>query len=471
MDLLLINPGKVRYDYVTEHLGIASLKSYVISQGFSADTLDMAIEELSVQDGIRRIHEINPKMLGISLLDDSKEKGISLIKSLRKTGYSGNIVVGGYFPTFSSQEILRDFPEIDFVVRGEGEFTLAELMQKLIGKQDMPLESILGLSYRVDGQIRENPARPLIHDLDQLPPIDRKYAGMVLKKGSQLRIYGTRGCWGQCTFCDIIGFYRSSMGKVWRYRSTKSLVDEIEQLVNTYNTGYFVFNDDQFLLKGKKALERAKGFADELKSRNLNIEFELMCRADTVDRQAFSILKSVGLKRVFLGLESFDDKHLQIFHKRISVRQNLKALITLYQLKIDVIASVILVNAYTTLKDLVKQFIILYELKGRYFNSSNCQISINNKLEVYRGSAVYREYKRQNLLTRDHYWEGYDFKMKFWTGVRMRLFDFEVKLSRFILKPGEILGNFYARIKWQFNQVKTAFSINKLKWSHHVINK
>lgn len=461
MDILLINPGKIRHDYVTEHLGISSLKSYVTSQGFSADTIDMTIDELSVQDGVRLVLEIQPRIVGLSLLEDSKHKGLVLMKGLRKSGFTGIIVVGGYFATFASKEILKDFPEIDFVVRGEGELTLGELMEAVLGEKTKPLSEIKGLSFRDQGTIVENPSRPLIHDLDVLPPPDRKYARKILEKNFHLRVYGTRGCWGQCTFCDIVGMYRSSSGKVWRCRSVKHLVDEIEDLMQRFNTDTFIFNDDQFLLKGNKGLERAEAFAAELERRQLKIKFDLMCRADTITRKAMERLKSVGLVRVFLGLESFDDKQLKRFNKRITIRQNLKALITLYQLKIDVLASVILADAYTTLWDLVKQFIMLFELRRRYFNSTKCQISVNKKLEIYRGSSVYKEYKSKGLLTRDHYLEGYGYKLKFWTDVRLKMFELEGKIGRLILKPGRVIQNLMSGVRWYSHQARLILMQNR----------
>ncbi|MGD9900470.1 MAG: radical SAM protein [Calditrichaceae bacterium] len=447
MDIVLVNPGDSRFEQITEHLGIASLKSFVNSRGFKADTLDMAVEALPVQSALDRLFDINPKMVGLSLLDDSKKKGFALAKGLKKSGYKGKIVIGGYFATFNSAEILRDFPEIDFVVRGEGELTLAELMESDFDHNGMGYSQIQGLSYRENGKIIENPARPLIHDLDILPPVDRKYAPEVLKHDKHLRIYGTRGCWGQCSFCDIIGLYGTSPGKVWRRRSAKSLVDEMEQLKAEYGTEYFIFNDDQFLVKGNKSYEIIDEFASEIERRNLDVKFELMCRADTVSKKVMSRLKSVGLQRVFMGLESFDVKQLKRFNKKISVRQNLKAVITLYQLKIDVIASVILADAHTSLWDLLTQFMIIFELKQRYFNSRNCQISVNKKLEIYRGSHVYRDYKAQGLLTKDDYLAGYDFKLRFWTEARLKMLNAEENFFRVMLKPGIFIKSLIWRLK------------------------
>jgi radical SAM superfamily enzyme YgiQ (UPF0313 family) len=457
MDILLINPGKIRHDYYTEHLGLASLKTYVQSRGYTAETLDMAIECLSVLDGINTVISLNPKSVGISLLDDSKTKGLALIEGIREAGYQGYIIIGGYFATFAASELLRDYAEIDFVVRGEGEITLAELLDMLVGHRNISLRNILGISFRERGQICQNNDRPLIEDLDILPAVDRKYSKRVLEKEVALRLNGTRGCWGQCSFCDIIGMYGSSPGKAWRYRSVKNILDEIENLIKIFNTHYFVFNDDQFLLRGKRGEERAEAFAAEIEHRGLEIEFELMCRADTVQRRTMKRLQDVGLKRVFLGLESFDQKQLQRFKKRITVRQNLKALITLYQLKIDVVASVILADAFTTLWDMVKQFIFLFELRRRYFNSPQCQISVNQKIEVYRGSAIYSEYKELGLLTTDHYLTGYQYKLRFWTAFRLKLFDLEAKIGRLIFHPGDVVKHWVSVFSWSISQLKNNY--------------
>jgi hypothetical protein len=111
-------------------------------------------------------------------------------------------------------------------------------------------------------------------------------------------------------------------------------------------------------------------------------------------------------------------------------------------LKIAVIASVILADAFTSLKDLLRQFIFLFELRRRYFKSKNCRISVNKKLEIYRGSAVYQEYKAKKLLTRDDYLNGIDFKLPFATAVRLKIFELEEKIAKFIMTA-------YTRLKRQ----------------------
>jgi radical SAM superfamily enzyme YgiQ (UPF0313 family) len=439
MDILLVNPGKFRGQLPNEHLGILSLKSYVSSKGFEVEVLDMAIENLSVDSALPKILDLNPRVLGISMLDDTKSLGFSLIKELRAAGFRGKVILGGYFPTFSSADILQDFPEVDFIVRGEGELTLVELLDVLIADKDNKFIDILGLSFREKQGVIENPARPLIADLDILPPVDRKYATDCIQNNQPLRIYATRGCWGGCSFCDIISLYGHSRGKQWRRRPVEKLVNELCDLTETYQTAHFIFNDDQFLVKGKKSLEYVEEFARALEDKKMDITFDLMCRADTVTRPVIQRLQSVGLKRVFLGLESFDPKQLERYQKGISVRQNLRALRILKREKIDVIASVILADAYTTLFDLLKQFAVLFQLTRRYFNSKECQISVNKKLEVYRGSKVYKEYRDKGFLTKDNYLEGYDFKLKPLTNWRLKVLTMEERVGRGISQSSKFL--------------------------------
>jgi anaerobic magnesium-protoporphyrin IX monomethyl ester cyclase len=429
MDILLVNPGKMDNWYLTENLGLASLESFLSAKNIRTDSLDMCIENLSIRETIRKILHINPAAVGVSLLDSTQKTGLKIIRELRDCGYQGKIIVGGYFPTFAAKEILRDFPQIDFVVKGEGELTLLELVRKILKKTTVPYNRILGLSFRHKGTIIENPARPLIKNLDILPPPCRKYAAQVLQSGSHLRVYASRGCWGRCSFCEIIGFYGISSGKSWRHRSVNLFVDELEHLQKSYHTDYFIFNDDQFLVKGRHGLEYVEEFAGEIERRNLKIKFELMCRADTINRTIMLRLKSVGLQRIFLGIESFDQAQLQRYNKGISVRENIKAIITLRKLKINVIVSIILADAYTTVSDLFRQLYTLIRLRQKFSKGKQFQISINNQLELYRGSRLLQKYADAGLLLTNNYSSTYRYKLNILIAVRLLLLTMLSKLN------------------------------------------
>jgi hypothetical protein len=160
-------------------------------------------------------------------------------------------------------------------------------------------------------------------------------------------------------------------------------------------------------------------------------------------------LQSVGLRRIFLGLESFDHNQLRDYRKNISVWQNLKALLILSRLNIAVTASVILANACTTFWQLIRQFIMLRELQRRYFCRPGYEISINNRLEIYRGSALYREYREQGRLIRDHYRKGIHYRLKFFTCLRLQLFVLENKLYFKMVNLGKFIKKLWSQLKWR----------------------
>ena len=428
MDLLLVHPGEAGVDPVTEHLGIASLKAYAEEKGFTANTLDMNLEACDIQGGIDKIKSGNPKVLGVSLLDATKRKGLALIRGLYLTGYTGHVIVGGYLPTFHAREILQAYPEIGFAVRGEGELTLIELLKYLLDGSLMDPELIAGITYRNGNKIIENPARSLIKYLDELPMPDRKYAPLILEKEKHIRLSFSRGCWAHCSFCDIISLYGISPGKKWRRRSVTGFVDEIVDLYDKFGADYFIFNDDNFLTKGKKNQKMIDDFVAEIRKRDVKIKFDMMCRADSVQKEAMQKLKSIGLQGIFLGIESFDQAHLDRYNKDTTVYQNLRAIIILYQLRIEFVISIILADAFTRLRDLIVQFYVLYKIQHRYFFNKNCKISINQKLEIYRGSTLYEQYRAMGLLYKDDWYEGYDYQLKFLTELRLKLIKLEGRL-------------------------------------------
>jgi hypothetical protein len=159
LDIVLVNPGD-RGDIPCEHLGIASLKSFIIQYGFSADTLDLMLENLDIGSAVQILKNLDPQFIGISMLDQTRVRGLNLIDELRRSGYNKPIIVGGYFPTFHAEEILENINTIDFVVRGEGEYTLLDLLCYMTGRSRKTLSEINGISYRLAGKVQHNAPRP-----------------------------------------------------------------------------------------------------------------------------------------------------------------------------------------------------------------------------------------------------------------------------------------------------------------------
>ena len=207
------------------------------------------------------------------------------------------IVYGGVYPSYAAETVLRENPSVDVVVRGEGEATAVDLCRS------GDLADVRGITWRDGDEIRENPARAPIADLDRYRP------GWELVDWNAYRLFGagrsagmqfSRGCPLRCTFCGQWGFWRR-----WRHRSPANFVAELRTLVRTWGVGFVWLADENFAADRdltREVLERldADGLGISL---NLN-----MTAADVVrDADLLPLYKRAGVDNVVLGIETLDD--------------------------------------------------------------------------------------------------------------------------------------------------------------------
>jgi radical SAM superfamily enzyme YgiQ (UPF0313 family) len=220
------------------------------------------------------------------------------------------------------EETLKEFERFDYLVRGEGEFSMLELAKK------EPLSKIKGLSYRENGGIKHNPPRELNDKLDELPfparellPMD-KYFSAGAKQTPSDYILSSRGCPYQCIFCADHLVH----GRKFRFRSPENIIKEVEELEKR-GIKDFDFVDDNFTL----LIERVEKFCDIMTEKGLNKKISWRCTSGLrVDRITFDLLKKMkeaGCYMVSLGIESGNDEILRKMRKNIDlnkVRQAIK---------------------------------------------------------------------------------------------------------------------------------------------------
>jgi radical SAM superfamily enzyme YgiQ (UPF0313 family) len=229
-------------------------------------------------------------------------------------------ITGGL--TFSSipKDLLTLAPQIDYVLVGEEELTLVELLEDLKREKRRP-EEIRGLAYRTESEIVLTPPRDLISNLDQLPmpaydlfPMD-KHIGF-----SKIEHYNeavtSRGCQGACSFCyewGLIDSRRRGNFFIHRTRSGKLVADEMELLNKTYGVKALNFLDDDFNSERQKMVD----LLEELEKRNLDMEWFFMGRARNLIRDADLIpkIRRAGCYQVLLGIEVGTDEELAQVHK------------------------------------------------------------------------------------------------------------------------------------------------------------
>ena len=305
------------------NLGLGYLSSVLRQYGYTVHTVDI---EQDPQEIVAKALEIKPVLIGFSLIFqffiDSYEV---LLYLLRANGLDCHFTMGGHFPSLSYEKTLEMVPELDSVVRFEGEITLVELVDAVSTGKDW--RGIHGIAYRSEGKVVATQARALVEDLDQLPYPERNYApGTVLGRGI-MPILASRGCARTCSFCSIHTFYRAAPGRIVRTRKPAEVVREMKMLHEERGVTIFLFQDDDFPLFGTVWKRWANEFVDELHRSGLpeKVIWKMNCRADAVDRDLFIRMRDAGLYLVYMGLESGSEQGLETLHKQMTVEQNLRA--------------------------------------------------------------------------------------------------------------------------------------------------
>lgn len=266
------------------------------------------------------------------------------------------VVLGGIHPTFVYEHCLRNMPNVDFVVLGEGEYTMLELTQAYLNGPDN-YEGICGLAFRQDGQIYRTPPRERIKNLDSLPfpnwelsltppQTIMQYAFKTHSSGTKrvATILASRGCPYSCHFCSTSLYW----GHFYRARSPQNIVDEIEFLQDKYQINVVNFCDDLFTIPRTRTV----GFCQELLQRGLRIEWTCSTRVDAVDLELLQLMKESGCSTIFYGLESLSDAALKRINKKTSRAQIEAAISATTKAGIKVVEAFILGLLGETITDL-----------------------------------------------------------------------------------------------------------------------
>lgn len=350
MRVCLINPPRIHPKLwgkpsVFQPLDLAYIAA-VLEKGHDVRIIDaptegwknLEIKGMNYRQGLsnqviaERVKEFSPNIVVISVPFSGWWKSTSeVVSAIKNINKDVTIVLNGLHPSTRPNECLEN-PDIDFVVIGEPEQTISELVDELEKNRD-DLTKVRGIGFSQKGKIIITPKRLPIENLDSLPfparhllPMDTYFEAV---KENPLRgeinkpwamMITSRGCPYGCVFCSI----HNVMGRTWRGRSPQNVVDEIESLVNTYKIRQIDFYDDNMMLDKK----RGETICDQIVERKLDIEWFTPngVRADTLDENLLRKMKASGCKKIRIAPESGVQRVLdQIVKKNLNLKDVEKA--------------------------------------------------------------------------------------------------------------------------------------------------
>jgi len=300
-------------------LGLMYIAAYLKKEtNHQIEILDTQVERLNYDQIEDRIKEKNPDIVGITAMTFTLIDVIKTAQTVKRVNPNIKIILGGPHVIIYPQETIN-IPEIDFLVLGEGEQIIKQLIENI--HQPEKLKQLKGLVFKIKGEIINTGMTEPIENLDTLPfPARRltpykKYFSVVSSNTPVTTMFTSRGCPYKCLFCD-----RPTFGKNFRARSAKSVVDEMEQCQKMGIKEIFIY-DDTFGVDRQRVID----ICNEILKSNLEIAWDVRTRVNTVDEEMLALMKKAGCQRIHYGVESGTTKILKVLRKGITLEQVKKA--------------------------------------------------------------------------------------------------------------------------------------------------
>ncbi|MEE8377178.1 MAG: radical SAM protein [Candidatus Aminicenantaceae bacterium] len=347
------------------------------------------------------IRDFRADIIGVTATTENRFQSFRLIKEAKKANHTVLTVLGGPHASMAGEDCLKHIPELDLVVKGEGEMTMLELCREMEKNRDLPeLSAIAGLVVRNNGKIQSTPLRMPIRDLDSLPypafhlvPFEKyNFVFDVPGQGKlpAVNMMTSRGCPFNCSFCAT----PINWGRAVRMRSPQHVIKEIEFLKNTYNVQVIFFFDDTFNASPK----RSEDICDLIIERNLNIYWKCDVRMDILKKPLLIKMKEAGLFHLSFGLEAGSERiRNEIVNKKVDLK-DFEHMVEWCQ-ELDVIPNAFFIFSHPTetWEEAQETIHIIEQYKDRIEGS----IAI---LHIYPGTPLEKLAREEGILPKDFTW-------------------------------------------------------------------
>lgn len=312
MKALLVQP-KIQTVYRTVNfppMGISYIASVLREHNIPVGVFDMRLEKYDRKMLASVIKKDNPQMVGISSTTFGFNEAVNLAQFVKNISDDIITVVGGPHANIMPDETAKFF---DYVVVGEGEYTILEMIHAIDGNED--ITKVKGIVYQEDGKTISTPHRPYIENLDSQPY--PAYDLFPLKEYNLriLPLLTSRGCPYQCIYCSTY----KTFGRPFRPRSPDNILAEIKFMMATYGVRRFDVLDDNFAMDSHRVIN----LCQQIINNKLNIKWECGqgIRADRLNEDVLSIMKKAGCTLIAVGVESTSKKVLSSLKKHSDINK------------------------------------------------------------------------------------------------------------------------------------------------------
>jgi radical SAM superfamily enzyme YgiQ (UPF0313 family) len=371
--------------------GLISIGTVLERAGYRVKVIDFNHYSRDFRSDLR---ELQPKVIGIGGTTASRMGSFLTARLAKRTLPQVPVVYGGIHATFTAEETLFAIPEIDYVIKGEGELSFLSLCDNLTGRSATGLESIPGLCRRVDGEVIENrPER--IQELSLLPISNRDLIGhdysleMEFIGGRGDYIMTSRGCPAACNFCAAGRMFPGGV----RLRPIPEVAVEIDYLLSRRNLQGLKLFDSTFTANREHVIQ----FCDMIQEYQIPWECEI--RADTVDADLLKLMKHSGCYYVNMGMETTNPALLKRIAKGISPQQVLDVLAICKNLDIRSKVFFTFGHIGQTFRDCWEDIRFIEQHKG-----SIDFFGVTVGMRVYPGTRLEKESRAAGLLGKKFSW-------------------------------------------------------------------
>jgi anaerobic magnesium-protoporphyrin IX monomethyl ester cyclase len=364
--------------------------------GFEAEIYDAMTKKVGYEEIKTKIEESKPDYVGISSFTCTVPDSIKVIELAKSINPDITTIMGGVHPSFMYEEMFSLTEALDYIVRGEGEVTIAELLKTLSGNGS--LADVQGIAYKDGDKVIATEPRPFMESFDAQPMgwdlLDWEDYTYFILPGSRLAAVCTsRGCEQECTFCSQQKYWN----RTWRGRSPEDVVGEMEHLNKTYGVDVILFTDDY----PSPDRSRWEGILDLLIKKDMGIKILMETRAKDIIRDSDILHKyrKAGIIHIYVGTEATEQECLDYIKKDLSIEESKEALRLLREVGIVTETSMILGLPNETKENITETLRLAMEYNpdfGHFLAIAPWPYSdIYNELKEY---IAVKDYRKYNLI-------------------------------------------------------------------------